>query len=214
MSEKRMGRRWAAGVALSFFAAGCATTPPLLAPTSTPSAVRSLPRVMLPTFQGSTHTVQPGETLWRIAQSYGLTATMLARANHLSTTHHLRVGQPLFVPLPVESGRFVWPLRGRWRSTGSSSVEITAQPGSLVRASRSGRVAVAAHRLPGFGKVVVLDHLNGYFTVYAGLGQLLVSPGEALRQGMPLGTLGSQALHFEIREGARPKDALALLPAG
>ena len=58
----------------------------------------------------------------------------------------------------------------------------------------------------------MLDHLDGYLTVYAGLEQLLTAPGATLRQGIPLGSLGARALHFEIRYGAVPKDTLALLP--
>ena len=84
--------------------------------------------------------------------------------------------------------------------------------GSLVRASRSGRVAVATQQLSGWGKTVVMDHPDGHLTVYAGLDQILVSPGTELRQGTPLGTLGSRALHFEIRYRASARDALALLP--
>ena len=72
---------------------------------------------------------------------------------------------------------------------------------------------MATRHLSGRGKTVLIDHLDGYVTVYAGLDQLLVAPDTILRQGMPLGRVGSEALHFEIRYEAKPKNALALLPA-
>jgi len=170
------------------------------------------PRPAAPAIQGSYHSVQRGETLWRIARSYGLEVTALARANRLRDASVLRVGQNLFIPVPAESRAFFWPARGRVGRSGSNGVSIAAAPGSLVRASRSGRVAVATNRLSGWGKAVVLDHLDGYLTVYAGLEQILTAPGASLRQGVPLGSLGARALHFEIRYGTAPKDTLALLP--
>ncbi|MBI2104627.1 MAG: peptidoglycan DD-metalloendopeptidase family protein [Candidatus Omnitrophica bacterium] len=185
--------------------AGCETIP------EASSAPRSS-RPAAPAFQGSYHYVQRGETLWRIARSYGLEVNALARANRLRDASALRVGQKLFIPVPAESQAFFWPARGRVGRSGSSGVSISAPPGSLVRASRSGRVAVATHRLSGWGKAVVLDHLDGYLTVYAGLDQLLAAPGANLRQGVPLGSLGNRALHFEIRYGTTSRDTLALLP--
>lgn len=122
------------------------------------------------------------------------------------------VGQQLFIPLPRETRNFLWPVRGTSQRTTASAVEIMAPSGSLVRASRSGRVAVATRALSGLGKTVVVDHLDGYLTVYAGLDHLLVDPGAFLRQGIPVGSLGAGALHFEIRYGTSPRNPLTLLP--
>ena len=167
----------------------------------------------IPLLQGSYHEVHRGETLWRIAHSYGLDVNTLAAANELPRTESLTVGQRLFIPLPLESAQFLWPVRGSVKSSGAShGIDILAPTGSLVRASRSGRVAVATHHLSGWGKAVVLDHLDGYLTIYTGFDQILVSPGAQLRQGMPIGNVGSSALHFEIRYRDVPKNTLALLP--
>jgi murein DD-endopeptidase MepM/ murein hydrolase activator NlpD len=171
------------------------------------------PAQAVPALHGSYHVVRRGETLWRIARSYGLNAQALAAANRLPNAKDLKVGQRLFIPLPPESANFLWPVRGALRSPGSSQgIDIAAPPGSLVRASRSGRVAVATRRLSGWGQTVVLDHLDGYLTVYAGLDRILVAPGTALRQGTAVGSLGSRDLHFEIRYGSTPKNTLTLLP--
>ena len=184
---------------------GCETIP------DNTVAVRP-PTQAIPTLQGSYHQVRRGETLWRIARSYGIDVQRLAAANRLPSSGHVSVGQKLFIPLPAETRQFLWPVRGTVGQSGFGGVEIAAPEGSLIRASRSGRVAVAAYRLSGWGKTVVLDHLDGYLTVYAGLDQILVAPGADLRQGIPLGSLGQRALHFEIRYGTTPKNTLALLP--
>jgi murein DD-endopeptidase MepM/ murein hydrolase activator NlpD len=164
--------------------------------------------------EGSFHHVRRGETLWRIAHSYGLDPTTLAAVNRISPTAPLIPGQRLFIPLPQESSQFLWPVRGSVGiSSASRGVTIAAPPGSLVRAARSGRVAVATRHLSGWGPTVVVDHLDGYLSVYARLHQALVPPGAMLRQGTPLGTLGTRALHFEIRYGVTPRNTVALLPA-
>ena len=186
---------------------GCATEMAEYAPTT------RAPQQAIPPLQGSYHHVKRGETVWRIARSYGVTVESLTTANRLPSTRELKVGQRLFIPLPPETTRFLWPVRGSLRSSGAShGVEIVASPGSLVRASRGGRVAVATRHLAGWGKTVVLDHFDGYLTIYSGLDQILVAPGAALRQGMPIGNVGSHALHFEIRYGDTPRNVLALLP--
>ena len=151
--------------------------------------------------------------MWRIARSYGLEVNQLAGVNRLPPGSPLKVGQQLFIPLPVESSRFLWPVRGLIRSSGAfHGVDIAAPTGDLVRASRSGRVAAVTRQLSGWGKTIILDHLDGYLTVYAGLDQLLVNAGATLRQGMPVGTAGSSAVHFGIRYGPTLKNTLELLP--
>jgi murein DD-endopeptidase MepM/ murein hydrolase activator NlpD len=185
--------------------AGCETV--------APTTVVRQPPVILPAVEGSYHLVQPGETLWRIARSYGVDLQTLATVNRLSHPTRLAVGQRLFIPLPPQSSRFFWPLRGTLApSSGSAGIEITAPPGTLVRAARSGRVAVATPRLSGWGATVLLDHFDGHVSVYANLERLLVAPGTTVRQGMPVGRVGGEPLHFEIRYGTTARDALALLP--
>ncbi len=185
---------------------GCATAP---------MEQTALPKTQaLPALNGSYHTVRRGETLWRIAHAYGLEPQILASVNHLPSGGQLAVGQKLFIPLPAESSHFLWPVEGRHRSAGASKgLHVSVPEGSLVRASRSGRVAVATRALSGWGNTIILDHLDGYLTVYAGLEQILIAPGASVRQGVPIGTVGSGGLHFEIRHGVHPQDALQLLPS-
>ena len=168
-------------------------------------------RADIPTLNGSYHVVRPGETLWRIARSYGLDAKAIAAANQLPGTERIDVGQRLFIPLPPETAQFLWPVRGSFSDT-SPGLAISSPTGSLVRASRGGRVAVATRQLSGWGKTVVLDHLDGYLSIYACLDHILVAPGASLRQGIPVGVAGERPLHFEIRYGSAPKNTLALLP--
>lgn len=213
-----MRGRWswrvrAAWAACALVVAGCAApmeyTPDYAAAQRAPMAPASQAALGL---RGSYHRVKPGETLWRIAHSYGLDVNTLVAANRIPSARQLKVGQQLFIPLPPPTNKFLWPLQGTAASSISGGIDILAGPGSLVRASQTGRVAVATPRLSGWGKTVLLDHMNGYLTVYAGLDHILVAPGALVQQGVPIGSLGMRALHFQIRQGARPKSTIALLP--
>lgn len=206
---QRSGRGICRVIMLLAGLSGCATS----------SAVSpSVPPQAIPQAHGSYYTVQPGETLWRIAHDFGLDVHALAATNRLPDVTQVKTGQRLFIPAPKASNHFLWPVRGRTSRHGSDGqsigqgVQIQAPEGSFVRASRTGRVAVATRRLQGWGKTVLLDHGDGYVSVYAGLEQLLVNPGLEVRQGNPVGRLGREPLYFEIRYGATPSDSLQLLP--
>ncbi len=203
--------RSAAVLMVMIVSSGCAATPPSLqvaAPGTVPVPARMQ---SLPTLQGSYYAVKPGETLWRIARSYGLTPQALAAANHLPANGVVAVGQQLYIPLPPETDHFLWPLRGSANLSHSGGIDIIG-PGTFVRASRSGRVAVATSHLSGWGNTVVMDHPDGSVSVYAGMDQLVVAPGMLLRQGMPVGMGGARPVHFEIRIGVKPANTLGLLP--
>ena len=205
------GHWWALAAASSALLAGCAA--PLDYVEQVPPAPGPAPSYQaMPALQGSYHRVKKGETLWRIANAYGLDVNTLVAANRIPSARQLKVGQQLFIPLPQPTDRFLWPARGAASISTSGGVDILAGSGSLVRASQTGRVAVATPRLAGWGKTVLLDHMNGFVTVYAGLDQILVAPGALVRQGVPIGSVGMRAVHFEIREGVRPRSTAALLP--
>lgn len=162
---------------------------------------------------GSLHRVRPGDTLWRLSHSFGLTVDALAHANHLTSGAPLSVDQALVIPLPPESSAFLWPVLGPPRRDGTG-LTIDAPAGTWVRAARSGRVSVATRRLDRWGPTVVLDHEDGSITVYARLERLAATPGAWVRQGMPIGQSGLDGVYFEIRHGIHAQDATDLLPHG
>jgi len=188
---------------------GCATAP---------VAGHLPPTQALPQVRGSYYVVQRGDSLWGIAHDFGVNVNTLAHSNRLPSVNTVHVGQRIFIPAPPRTDRFLWPARqpsGRGRNIGSAAeptLEIRAPQGSVIRASRAGRVAVAARQLSGWGQTVVVDHGDGYLTLYGGLNQLLVSPGALVEQGSVLGRIGQQPLSFEIRQGLQRRDPLRLLP--
>ena len=74
--------------------------------TSPPTPTAEPPPTLPPPACGSsvTHVVQPGETVFRIAQRYGSTVNVIAAANGLANPNQIRVGQTLSIPCGVDSG--------------------------------------------------------------------------------------------------------------
>ncbi len=95
-------------------------------------------------------------------------------------------------------------------------IEIRTDEGSAIRAVMSGTI-VYADWLKGYGLVLILDHLNGFFSLYAHASKLLVKVGEYVPTGHMIGETGDtgltgeNTLYFELREGAEPVDPLRWL---
>lgn len=92
-----------------------------------------------------------------------------------------------------------------------AGVDIGAPRGSAVHAAGDG-VVVSAGPQHGYGLTVVIDHGDGQQTLYAHLDGIDVRPGERLRTGDALGSVGATGavtgahLHFERRFNGRPVD--------
>ena len=95
-------------------------------------------------------------------------------------------------------------------------IEIRTSEGSAIRAVSSGTV-VYADWLKGYGLVVILDHKNGLFSLYAHASKLLVKKGESVKTGRVIGETGEtgitaeSTLYFELRKGTEPVDPLIWL---
>jgi len=95
-------------------------------------------------------------------------------------------------------------------------IEIRTNEGSAIRAVMAGTVAYADW-LKGYGLVLILDHANGFFSLYAHASKLLAKVGEQVQTGHVIGETGDtgltgdSTLYFELREGADPVDPLIWL---
>lgn len=95
-------------------------------------------------------------------------------------------------------------------------IEIRATEGSIIKAVMAGNV-VYADWLKGYGLVVIVDHRNGYFSLYAHASKLLARVGDRIEAGQSIGETGDtgmtgdSTLYFELRQGAEPVDPLQWL---
>ncbi len=125
-------------------------------------------------------------------------------------------------PFAQARGKLPWPVDGRLvarygtpRGTDARTkwdgVLIGASAGSQVRAVHGGRV-VFADWLRGAGLLVILDHGNGYLSLYGHNQSLLRDAGDLVNAGEPIATVGTSggqdtpALYFAIRQQGRPSD--------
>lgn len=108
------------------------------------------------------------------------------------------------------SGDFRWPtanhfLSGYDFSSTHLGIDIAAGLGAPVTASDTGVVVVAGWSSGGYGNVIMIDHGNGYSTVYGHLSQINVKLCDGVTQGQLIGLAGSTGnstgahLHFEVR---------------
>ena len=135
--------------------------------------------------------------------------------------------KPLTAPPPRAAARFIWPLKGKILSgfgpaekgLHNDGINISAAPGTQVKAADNGVVAYAGNELKGFGNLLLVKHADGWITAYAHNDKLLVKRGDEVRQGQVISTVGRTGnvdqpqLHFEIRQGTQSVDPLKHLDA-
>ncbi len=86
-------------------------------------------------------------------------------------------------------------------------MDIGCQYGDTISASDSGVVSLAGVN-GGYGNCVIIDHGNGYYTLYGHMSSIAVSEGQTVSQGQTVGYVGSTGvstgphLHFEIRNSS------------
>jgi murein DD-endopeptidase MepM/ murein hydrolase activator NlpD len=119
------------------------------------------------------------------------------------------------------SGSFVWPAAGDisqkyW--SGHRGIDISSWTGNPVVSADSGYVVeVGGGWSGGYGLHVIVDHGNGYHTLYAHLSSVWVKGGENVTQGQAVGAVGSTGnstgphLHFEVRYNGIPQNPFSYL---
>lgn len=126
------------------------------------------------------------------------------------------------------SGELAWPVRGRIiRSFGqetrdyntsvvSNGIDIAVPENTSVHAAEAGTV-IFADRYGGQGKMVIIDHKNGFYTVYGYCNDLLVSVGtevtraQAIARSGRTGSASEPSLHFEVRRDGRAVNPVTYL---
>jgi murein DD-endopeptidase MepM/ murein hydrolase activator NlpD len=220
------------GIVLSvLLIAGCASAPKTEPPVTPPAPpVAEKPK-------GIYHKVSKQESLWRIAKTYNVTVDEIIKANNIPNAAVIEENQLILIPGALEPRKvitekageaksddeFAWPLRGRVISYFNDAkgrhvnrgIDIMAATGEEVKAARDGRVVMADY-LNGYGYTVILDHQDGFYSVYAHTSELLVKLNDLVARGTPLGRVGQSGrnafLHFEVRKFEQANNPLYYLP--
>ncbi|MBS9720540.1 M23 family metallopeptidase [Tianweitania sp. BSSL-BM11] len=100
-----------------------------------------------------------------------------------------------------------------------SGMDFRTGTGTPIRATASGTV-VSAGWSGGYGRMVEVEHGQGFTTRYAHMSEILVVPGEKIERGMIVGKTGSSGrstgphLHYEVRKNGTALDPLRFITAG
>lgn len=202
-------------------------------------------KLKIPPVTGVVHKVASGETIYSIAKKYKTEAQNIINFpfNDFADldSFALNVGQTLYVPEGVVeeekpifrpraipqvvagapgSGNFIWPTSGSisqypiWYHNALDIANSSAPP---IIAADSGTVVYADCVRYGYGCHIIIDHNNGYRTLYAHLSQIDVGVGQSVSQSQRIGQMGSTGrstgthLHFEVRSGDKILNPLEFL---
>ena len=196
---------------------GCATTPLV-----SPPRPEGIP--------GIYHRVEKGQTLWRISKIYNIDLDELVKINRIMDATSIEIGQLIFIPHRQKpqslynksyAEDFIWPIKGRvissfgqiFNNMINKGINIQVNSDTDVLAARSGKVIFYSPNFKGFGKTIIIEHADGFSTIYAKNYQVLVRIGQFLEQGTTVAKVGpgqdkdqKAYLHFEIRKGHVPQN--------
>jgi murein DD-endopeptidase MepM/ murein hydrolase activator NlpD len=197
---------------------------------------------------GVLHEVKPGDTLSGLAAKYKVDVSNIIdyAANDLPDAGAaLTIGSKVVIPggtkpfvtpeintgvrqveAPTDaikgSGTFSWPTSGNITQQfwgGHRAIDIGSWVGAPVKSADSGYVVLAGGGWNGgYGNHVIIDHGNGFATLYAHLNSIFVKPGESVSRGQQIGTVGNTGnstgphLHFEIRYQGSARNPYNWLP--
>jgi len=195
--------------------------------------VQTVELVKAPVPEGVWHTVARGQTLWRIAKTYGVPLETLTRVNEIAAPDSIDAGARIWIPgaaavlevtlHTIATTGFLWPVddgrllsgfgvpRKRHRHGG---IDIGAQRGKPVRAASAGRVVYSGSSMRGYGMTIIIDHGDALKSLYAHNSALLARKGEWVERGQTIARVGRSGnattdhCHFEIRRQDVPIDPL------
>ena len=121
--------------------------------------------------------------------------------------------------------KFSWPIRGKILSQYGAKnnglfndgINISATGGAPVKAAENGVIAYAGNEVKGMGNLIIIQHSDGWMSVYAHLDSMSVKRGNKVLVGQQIGKIGTTGkvdkpqLHFEIRKGTKAYNPIQYL---
>lgn len=183
-------------------------------------------KLRIPSTDGLIYKVQDGNSLLSISEKHNVSVTDLLDVNDLQSPV-LFVGQELFIPgarLPNDllsqalGTYFANPLPKIYRITSlfglrtdpiagyksnHTGIDLACAKGTPVKATQGGTVATVSYSNV-FGNYIIINHGNGYQSLYAHLSKTSVVRGQRVAQGTLIGNVGSTGystgdhLHFTV----------------
>jgi len=199
--------------------------------------------LLIPPVTGIVHKVASGDTIYSVAKKYKSDAQKIVNfpANDFSDldTFALNVGQILFIPdgvmpeaVPVYrpapipqfiagvGGKFIWPTQGvitQYPVSYHMALDIANSSSPPVAAADAGVVSYSGCLQYGYGCHIIINHADGYQTLYGHLQARYVAAGDSVGRGQVIGKMGSTGrstgthTHFEVRRNGVLLNPLSFL---
>jgi murein DD-endopeptidase MepM/ murein hydrolase activator NlpD len=162
------------------------------------------------------YTVGENETIYSIAKKFNVNSySILNDKGLVPPGNKIKKGDVLKLPVAKNTFNFQAPLKHRLipETAFNSDPEnphkgVTYKPSesSNVFSSMDGKVATIDY-MDGYNNYVILEHANGFHTVYGNLDQINVAIGQYVKKGNELGKVSKKkGLYFQITQGSKPVD--------
>ncbi|MBQ0163333.1 MAG: M23 family metallopeptidase [Treponema sp.] len=205
--------------------------------------VRSLnagKKLVIPSVDGLYYKVKSGDSIEGVAKKYDVSVEDILDVNDLESSV-LAVGTNLFIPgarldnsalrkamgdtfiNPLKSVKYRLTSRCGWRAdpfTGvrqyHPGVDLAISQGTPIYAALSGKIVVAGWSNL-YGNYVIIDHGNGYQTLYGHMYKMLCTRGQEVTTGTKIGLVGTTGystgphLHFTVYKNGKVVDPLTLI---
>jgi lipoprotein NlpD len=109
--------------------------------------------------------------------------------------------------LPVDS-----PIQKNYsEKDGHYGLTFDNAPGQEVRSVRKGEVVYSGDRMASYGKMIIIKHAYGFYSIYNQNQKLLVSEGDTIEKGELIAITGDKPFYFEMKKYEEPINPLKYL---
>ena len=132
---------------------------------------------------------------------------MVESSSQVSKTQSKKIDVKKNWSLPVDS-----PIQKNYsEKDGHYGLTFDNTPGQEVRSVRKGEVVYSGDRMASYGKMIIIKHAYGFYSIYNQNQELLVSEGDAIEKGELIAITGDKPFYFEMKKYEEPINPLKYL---
>ena len=132
---------------------------------------------------------------------------MVESSSQVSKTQSKKTDVKKNWSLPVDS-----PIQKKYsEKNGHYGLTFDNTPGQEVRSVRRGEVVYSGDRMASYGKMIIIKHAYGFYSIYNQNQELLVSEGDAIEKGELIAITGDKPFYFEMKKYEEPINPLKYL---
>lgn len=196
---------------------------------SSPDEIKPGKTIYIPNMRGIISVISTPTDIETLADKYNISARYIYAVNKIDANLKKKI---IFIPCGTLSDSekslfmgtgFLYPVKSakmtsmygqridpiNFRPKFHTGIDLACPIGSQISASREGKVVFTGYK-GGYGKLIIIEHSNGFSTYYGHLSKINVVPGQYVKNGQFIGLSGNTGrttgphLHFEIRKKSSP----------